>query len=357
MKAFRCFYYAALLALLSACVSAGSGGHPRIVAVGDIHGDYSAFEEVMSRAGIIDENGDWSGGTTILVQTGDLADRGPDTLKIIEHMQKLEVQAGEQGGRVVPLVANHEGMNMIGDLRYVHPGEIAAFADDQSEALREQLFSAEKAAIFAAYRSQDPELTEAEIKAQWEERTPLGFVEHRRAWAPDGRIGSWVIGNDVVTVIGDSLFAHGGPSAKYTAYTLDEINTMASDALRAQRRDPGAIINDQLGPLWYRGLLRLPGEVAETGVDGAALTIEAELEIILEHFGVERIIVGHTPSREGIKPNHDGRVIQIDTGMSAHYGGTNSFLEITETAIYANDDGRVTLIEERESPRLRANAQ
>ena len=39
---------------------------------------------------------------------GDLPDRGPDTLKIIEHVRGLAKQAKRKGGRVHSLIGNHE---------------------------------------------------------------------------------------------------------------------------------------------------------------------------------------------------------------------------------------------------------
>ena len=56
-------------------------GVERIVAVGDIHGDYGNYIEVLRAAGLVDKKGKWSGGKTHLVQTGDIPDRGPDTGK------------------------------------------------------------------------------------------------------------------------------------------------------------------------------------------------------------------------------------------------------------------------------------
>jgi hypothetical protein len=50
----------------------------RIVAVGDLHGDFQAWQNISQGAGIADRNGHWSGGKTILVQLGDVTDRGPD---------------------------------------------------------------------------------------------------------------------------------------------------------------------------------------------------------------------------------------------------------------------------------------
>jgi hypothetical protein len=38
---------------------------------------------------------------------------------------KLQREASRSGGKVIAMVGNHEAMNMTGDLRYVHPANIA----------------------------------------------------------------------------------------------------------------------------------------------------------------------------------------------------------------------------------------
>jgi hypothetical protein len=48
----------------------------RIVAIGDIHGALEPFAAILQRAGLIDGNRQWSGGNAVLVQTGDVFDRG-----------------------------------------------------------------------------------------------------------------------------------------------------------------------------------------------------------------------------------------------------------------------------------------
>ena len=39
-------------------------------------------------------------------------------------------------------------------------------------------------------------------------------------------------------------------------------------------------------------------------------------------------MVGHTPTGGVIWPLHDGRVVAIDTGIAAYYGGHEAFLEL-----------------------------
>ena len=51
-------------------------GVDRIVAIGDVHGDYDNYIAVLQLAGIVDGRGRWIAGDTHLVQTGDIADRG-----------------------------------------------------------------------------------------------------------------------------------------------------------------------------------------------------------------------------------------------------------------------------------------
>ena len=103
-------------------------GVGRIIAVGDVHGDYEQFTAVLASAGLIDGNGNWTGGKTHLVQTGDVVDRGPDSRAVMDLLMKLEKQAAAAGGAVHALIGNHEAMNVYGDLRYVSPGEFASYA-------------------------------------------------------------------------------------------------------------------------------------------------------------------------------------------------------------------------------------
>ncbi len=344
--------------VLLACASAQSAAvenSPTIIAIGDLHGDYEAYESIMNEAGLINRNGRWTGGDTIFVQTGDVPDRGPDSLKIIRHLQKLKRQASRKGGKVITLVGNHEAMNMTGDLRYVHPGEYEAFKNRNSRRVRDNLYNANRETIEAAYLEQDPALPSNEIKAQWEAQTPLGMIEHQQAWRAGGEVGAWVAANPAVVIIGDSLFVHGGISEKYAGHTIDDLNRMIADALIARDVDPTSIINGEAGPLWYRGLIRREeiveapaGDDIETPAEdesaATALSIEEEIVFVLGAYGVKRIIVGHTPSLTGIAAAYGGKLIQIDTGIAAYYGGARSFLRIENGVIYAHDNGAVTII-------------
>ena len=186
------------------------------MAIGDVHGDYDNYLAVLQLAGIVDGRGRWIAGDTHLVQAGDIADRGPDTRRIIGHMQRLAREARRQGGRVHNLLGNHEAMNVRGDLRYVSEGEFAAFADRRSPALRDRYYRAWLETLAKA----DPEGTAAlpaDHRQAWDLEHPLGWVEHRLAWDPrwdpDGELFRWALGTAVAIRINDLVFVHGGIGA------------------------------------------------------------------------------------------------------------------------------------------------
>lgn len=302
----------------------------RIVAVGDLHGDYAAYAAILRAARLIDARDHWIGGDAIFVQTGDVPDRGPDTLRIVRSLMRLQREAALSGGRVVTLVGNHEAMNVTGDLRYVHPGEYAAFADRNSAQRRSRFYESNRTAIENHYRRRDTALTREQVRAAFETDTPLGWVEHRTAWSPRGEVGRWVAANPIVALIDGNLFAHGGVGASYANVTADEMNRRAAAALTARDTSREAIINDPRGPLWYRGLIRRDADEEAPVAAGAAeaLSMEAELAEVLAAHQARRMIVGHTPNFAGIQFLHGGRLVAIDTGISAHYGGPRSYLEI-----------------------------
>lgn len=75
----------------------------RLVAVGDLHGDLEHALRVLRMARVVDGYGKWIASNTILVQTGDIVDRGRDTIALYRLFQDLSIK-----GHVVNLVGNHE---------------------------------------------------------------------------------------------------------------------------------------------------------------------------------------------------------------------------------------------------------
>jgi hypothetical protein len=265
----------------------------KVVAVGDLHGDFDQFVAVLKSASLVDDQNNWTGGKTHLVQTGDSLDRGPTSRKIMDLLMVLEQQAANSGGYVHALLGNHESMNMIGDFRYTSPGEYASFRDQNSEKIRDE-----------AYRREG----QGQDRAQWNTTHPLGYFEHRAALAPNGRYGKWLLGHDCVIKINSTLFLHGGISPKYVSQKIRQINDEVRSELKQGDKLEAGIVRDLDGPLWYRGLAQANEK-----------ELEPHVNKVLKNFGVEQIVVSHTFAATVITSRFDRRVILIDIGISRVY--------------------------------------
>ena len=135
--ALTAFLAAALIAFASRPVPAASPcewtGIDRVVAVGDVHGAYDRFVEILKVAGVIDAGSHWAAGSTHVVQLGDIVDRGDDSRKVLDLVRRLEKEAQAARGQLHLLLGNHEAARMLGDLRLTAAGEYAAFATPDSE--------------------------------------------------------------------------------------------------------------------------------------------------------------------------------------------------------------------------------
>ena len=325
-------FRAAALALAALTAGNAAAAPQRIVAVGDLHGDYAAWRDIARAAGVIDARGHWSGGKTILVQMGDITDRGPDSLKIVRSLQQLQKEAPRKGGKAIVILGNHEAMNLIGDNRYTAPAEYAAFADSQSAARRDRVYDANRPTLEASARAAHPAIAPAQVRSTWMADHPLGWVEHRLAWGPSGELGKWAIANPAIVKIGGTLFVHGGVSAEYGKQPLDAVNRRVATAMAAGDDSPTSILTDSLGPLWYRGLVQADADAQAARVAAKPplppLTQEQELTAVLAAYGAQRIVVAHTPSLQGIQITNGGHLARIDTGISRFYGGPLTWLEI-----------------------------
>jgi len=360
-----------------------------VVAIGDVHGDFDDFVAILQEKGLIDAQHHWTGGKTTLVQVGDLLDRGPKPRDVMDLMMSLEKEAPQAGGRVVGLLGNHEMMNIMGDLRYVTPGNYASFADANSEGRQKSAYQeyvkwrASHAPLLAEL-PQPMELTEAE----WMARHPAGYVEQREAYAPDGSYGQWLREHSALADIDGVIFLHGGLHPDLAKMKLDKINAQIRDEIKtfdstkkylqdekiilpffniqeitavvqaeiiAERKglvpsDPqrqarliqflgyGGWLSVKVdGPLWFRGYDQWSDE------EGAA-----QIGKLLEAFKATHIVVGHTVQKGGrIRSRFGDRVFLIDTGMLTSYypGGRASALQIQDgtkfTPTYADQQAVV----------------
>lgn len=295
----------------------------RIIVIGDLHGDFVTFQDLLRTAKLIDEQDNWVAGATHLVQTGDVPARGTQSRKIYDLLMKLEQQALEAGGRVHFLIGNHDAMGLSGDFRSISREEFEEFKGPGSEELLEAQFKKELDHFASIGHPVTSPEEMKEFREMWFSRHGPGFVEYREAFSPTGKYGSWIRSHNAAEVIGDTLFVHAGISPKYANLSLREINEMVRKELLRTEPAPGITTNPE-GPLWYRGL-----------ADEPEAKLAAHVDAVLKHFGADRIVTGHSINKAGVLPRFEGKVIFGDVGLSKFYGGPQAFIEILNGVPFA----------------------
>ncbi len=278
-------------------------GIEKVVAVGDLDGDYGQFIAVLRSAGLIDQQNQWIGGKAHLVQTGDLIGQAGSSREIMDLLMVLEKQAAAAGGAVHCLIGRQEAMNLTGDLRQVSPSEYGMFRDQSSAALRDRYYQ--------AYVKSTPSVARMS-EAEWSMQHPLGFYEREIAFSPNGYYGRWLLTHDAVVKINDTLYVNAGLGEREESMTLDDLNDRVRHELSDWHMLDGGIVMDPEGPMRFHGL-------SADGKEG-----EAHLNHVLDHFGVKRMVIGHSDAAYTILPRYDGRVILIDAALSRRSNNTGN---------------------------------
>lgn len=243
----------------------------------------------MRLGGAIDDKDHWIGGPLVVVQTGDLLDRGDGERAIVDLFDRLEGEARAAGGSVISLNGNHEIMNVQLDFRYVTEG---GFHD----------FTAVPGANLL-----DPHLVDI----------PDAAKPRAAAFAPGAPYAKRLARRDTLALVGATLFVHGGVLPKHVKYGLARINREISEWMRGERPSPPGIATAEDGPIWARRYSAAP-DTEDCKVLGE----------VLSAVSAKRMVVGHTVQRGGITSACDDRVWRIDVGLSRYYGGETEVLEI-----------------------------
>ncbi len=273
----------------------------RIIAIGDIHGDYNALLASLYEGKVINEKGEWIGDNTIVVQVGDILDKGgrgqetsnkPDDSewRIILYLEYLQQQAKIHGGDIYLLLGNHEIMNIQGDFRYTTKGTLDYFGglDGRREAFKIGGIVTQKIAC----------MTNAIVK-----------------------LGSWV-------------FVHAGivPDAlrNYKNSNLNKLNKDIRDYLidnidNATKSKILDLFSDNDGFLWTRAF-------GNDDVDCNLLNKALSMEILNKKGHAGGLIVGHTPQMyTSINGKCNNKLFAIDKGLSEAFGKDNyKRLEVLE---------------------------
>lgn len=249
----------------------------RIIAIGDLHGDYAATITALKKARLIDDKHNWIGSDTYVVQLGDQVDRGgrendrtdeDSEFKIMHLFDRLHKQAKLFGGAVYSLIGNHELMNVLGDFTYTSRMGIRHFGGK---------------------------------KGRYEQ------------FKPGGRIAVNMAKNrNVIMRIGDWIFVHGGITPRLAAkYKIVEVNNLMRNYLLGDVRLADGTEFKELflnpgGLLWTR-------RYSEDKPDCKSLFASLDL------LGAKRMVVAHTPQNK-INSRCKDCVWRIDTGMSKAFG-------------------------------------
>lgn len=243
--------------------------------VGDTHGYYGRLRRILENAGVVDDEGRWSGGRARLVVLGDMMDRGPDVTRLLWYLYGLERRAEAAGGRVHVVLGNHEIMVMTEDLRYVAPKE--------------------------------------------REIARRHGISYSRMYDPRHSVlGRWLLSKPVAVRIGEVLLAHGGVGPAYAEYGIEALNDslaayMSEPIFRYWTGEEGVVVPSmeraaverrkdfffrETGVVWFRGYVFRDD-------------MEEALARVLKNYGAEVHVVGHSPV-DSIESRYGGRLIAVD---------------------------------------------
>ncbi len=262
----------------------------RLVAMGDIHGDLEAAQKSFRLAGAVDESDKWIGGKLVVVQTGDVIDRGDDDKRIIDWLDRVRAEAKAAGGEVILLLGNHELMNVAGDFRYVTPGGFAAFGGP----------------VAHSHGSELPESQRGRAVA----------------FEPGGTYAKKLAAEHLLLVrVGRSVFIHGGILPKYAARVVDADKDVHDWLNGDTKKIPELAMSDD-GLVWTRAYS-----------DPTKQVDCKRLGEVLTRLEADRLVMGHTVQQKGITQACDGKAWRIDTGMARYYHGPITALEIRGTQV------------------------
>ena len=231
----------------------------RVWAIGDIHGERARLIELLNGAGIVGESQQWTAGATVGVCVGDYFNRGENGAGVVAVLRRLQEEAHAAGGQLLPLLGNHDVLmcGVLAERRVTPYGEVAGRW------------------LMNGGRFLDLEAMEC-----------------------DGAAEAWLKSLPAMLLLGDTLYLHSDTVAYlHLGGTVVEVNDTVRDILERGDLTRTAGLFD---------LLSRRGELCE----------RANVDRLLERFGGERLVHGHSPFF-GHEPaiSHGGRCINIDGGL------------------------------------------
>ncbi|KAK6927147.1 Calcineurin-like phosphoesterase domain, ApaH type [Dillenia turbinata] len=357
----------------------------RIVAVGDLHGDLAQTRLALEMAGILSSDGQdsWIGGETVLpyfpecylcidvfnvlVQLGDILDRGEDEIAILSLLRSLDIQAKAQGGAVFQVNGNHETMNVEGDFRYVDSGGfdeclnfleyLEDYGGNWDEGFRKWIGSSE--------RWKEEQKIPQNYWDPWNlVKRQKGAIARSILLRPGGLLACELARHAVVLQVDDWVFCHGGLLPHHVAYGIGRMNREVSDWMRCLHESdttphmPFIATRGYDSVVWNRLFSRDTSDLDDYQVDQASdlclcfnifivsllslstqellllwftssfrlllhflffllnSMIQSILEETLQSLGAKAMVVGHTPQMAGVNCKYNCNIWRVDVGMS-----------------------------------------
>ena len=301
----------------------------RLVAIGDLHGDLPKSLTALRLAGILPPanspgssptSTSWSAGPTLAVQLGDILDRGGDELRLLYFLRRLSISAAAQGGALLPILGNHEVMNVCGDFRFVTQQGLQEFSA-WAGWYRAGLAIKRRCGDLEPPRNPFlgvPKTFPGIRRECWD-----GIRSRLAALRPDGPIARRFLADlPTVLVVGDSVFVHGGLLEANVEYGLERINAEVSDWIRGGRGGDNARAPEYVcgrdAVVWLRRF--------SEGFNCDCERLQGILGMIP---GAKRMVMGHTIQSEGITAVCGAQAVRVDVGLSKGCGnGLPEVLEI-----------------------------
>ena len=268
----------------------------RVVATGDAHGDFQTLKLRLMGARLIVDDGDeysWVGGNTVLVQLGDIVDRGKEELRCILLLCKLGRQAKKAGGAVVVLWGNHELMNASGDYQCA-----SSYGKPWSDAFEKALDR----------RHGEHWRNLFHVTSSWDDPARWAAME------PGGLLSVPFLSKlKVMVKVGRSVFVHAG---FYAEDIKGQLGGIAGMNLRMQKwilepfegdrkiysiKTPKCLTNT----LWMRDYSQ-PANIEPTSKDALE-----NVKLALASVDADRMVVGHT-QQQNINTVLGGTMWRVD---------------------------------------------
>ncbi|KAI4305391.1 hypothetical protein L6164_028761 [Bauhinia variegata] len=307
----------------------------KIIAVGDLHGDLRKARSALHMAGVLsfDDQNLWTGGETVLIQLGDILDRGEDEIAILSLLRSLDIQAKMKGGAVFQVNGNHETMNVEGDFRYVDSGgfdectdflEYMSDSDDDWEETFSGWFDVSE-------RWKEARSMSSSYWGPWNlVKRQKGVIARSILFRPGGPLACELARNPVVLKVNDWVFCHGGLLPHHVAYGIERMNKEVSHWMRGLSENdsspkiPFKATRGYDSVVWNRLYSRDMPDLQDYQIN----QINSILEETLQAIGAKAMVVGHTPQITGVNCKYNCGIWCIDVGMSS--GVLNSRPEVLE---------------------------